>query len=207
MIDENNLLLSGILKDAQKEADKIILESQATSEKIIKEAEDKAMRSCQNEKALFDIKMKSLALQQDSDKANFDRVMELKKLDSSYAKVLSLVENRWEEVIKDKSFESVLVKWIAEAAIGLNLPEAKVSFSKKAPVTDEMLKEAEKLVLDATNFKVKLTLDECYTSEVGVVVSSLDDKISYNNLISTRSRRFKKQIKDIVQEVTCKAEE
>ncbi len=207
MIDENNLLLSGILKDAEKEAEKLIADAHLTADKIILEAEDKAERDRQNEKALFDIKMRSLALQKESDKEAFDRVLELKRLDASYDKVLSLVEKRWEEVIKDASFSSVLTKWIAEGAIGLNLPEAKVSFSKKAPVTDKMLRDAEKLVLEATNLKVKLSLDEVYAKEVGVVVSSLDDKISYNNLISTRSRRFKKQIKDIVQEITCKVEE
>ena len=207
MIDENNLLLSGILKDAEKEAEKKLADAHANAEKIIAEAKDKAERDCQNEKALFDIKMKSLALQKDSDKEAFDRVLQLKRLDASYEKVLALVAKRWEEVIKTTDFSTVLTSWIAEAALGLNLPKAKVSFSKKAPVTDKMLRDAEKLLIDALNFKVNLSLDEVNTNEVGVVVSSLDDKVSYNNLISTRSRRFKKQIKDIVQEITCKAEE
>ncbi len=207
MRDVNNLLLSGILSDAEKEAKKIMDEATRTAEKIILEAQEKADIDCQNEQALFDIKMKSLSLKKDSEIASFDRVIELQKLDSSYEKVLKLVDEQWNVVIKDPTFSAVLTKWVAEAALGLNLPTAKVSFSKKAPVTDKMLRDAEAIVLEATNLKINLCLDEKFTNEVGVVVSSMDDKVSYNNLISTRSRRFHKQIKDIVQEVTCKAVE
>ena len=203
MSENNNLLLDGIIADANSKAALIIKQAQESADKLIKEAHFKADHDSESEKVLLELKRKQLELKKEGDKNNIDRVYSLKLLDTSYEAVLKLVEKEWSSTVTSPTFSAVLVNWIAEAAIGLNLPQAKVAFSPKSPVTKQMLKEAEAIVLKVTNSSVSLQLDDTNTTEGGVVVSSLDSKISYNNLISVRTRRFQREIKKIVQDYTC----
>ena len=62
-----------------------------------------------------------------------------------------------ERLIETKEYRSILIKWIGEAAVGLNLDEAIVNYSFKESVDESMLKEAEQLVKNIGR-DVKLTL-------------------------------------------------
>ena len=86
------------------------------------------------------------------------------------------------------------------AAIGFDKSSAVVSSSVLYPVDDSMLRDAERLVKAKTGASLSLSHDERKTNELGVIVSSIDGKISYNNLLSTRIRRLMKEIRKIVQE-------
>ena len=110
------------------------------------------------------------------------------------------VEKRLAAKLASSSFSSVLVSWIAEAAIGLDRKEARVSFSEKTPVTAGMLREAEDLVKKETGAAVALSLDTERLSGAGVVLTSLDGKVSYNNQLDVRMRRYSRDIRRIVQE-------
>ena len=101
---------------------------------------------------------------------------------------------------KNGKLKDSLIGWIAEAAIGLDRKNAVVSYSLLCPVDDGMLRAAEALVKERTGASLSLSLDENKTSELGVIVSSTDGKISYNNLLSSRIRRYMKDIRKIIQE-------
>jgi hypothetical protein len=207
MSDNNNLLLEGILSDSKKDSESILAEARESADALMKTAEEKAEHDAESERSLFDLKLKQLDLKLESDKRSLERVYSLKKLDAAYEKIMERVSSQWEKEIASPAFRDTLVNWIAEAAIGLNLATAKVAFNPKAPVDEQMLRKAETIVKDHTNSSLTLTLDEVGTPECGVVVSSLDSKISYSNLISVRTRRFHREIKEIVQDYTCEKAE
>lgn len=197
---KNNLLLSGIIQDAEKRAEKIILTAEKEAEKNVVDAEKKAVVEAEKERNSYNIKREQISLKKESSEKNIERVYQLKKLNSSYEIVIKEVEKKIAELPKDKNFNKVLVSWIAEASLGLDLEKAVVSYSKEAPVNEEMLRQAEKMVFDKTGSKVSLSLSNQMLTKIGVVVSSPDYKIMYSNQIDVRQRRYNKEIKEIVQE-------
>ena len=174
--------------------------SEKEAEAIISEARERAEREASLEKRSYSVRLEQIQAREESARRSIDRLSELKGLDAAYTEVMDEVNLRLKDMIDSPSFSSVLVQWIAEAAIGLDRKEAKVSFSEKTPVTDEMLRQAEALVKKETGASVSLTLDAERLSGAGVVLSSMDGKVSYNNQLDVRMRRYSRDIRRIVQE-------
>ena len=200
MMTEDNPLIQGILSEAEEKAKRTIADSEEEAAAIISEAEERAARECEMEKRSYSVRLEQIQAREESARRGIDRLIELKGLDTVYKDVMDEVDKRMSEKIASPSFSSVIVSWIAEAAIGLDKKEARVSFSEKTPVTLEMLKEAEELVKKETGATVSLSLDTERLSGVGVVLSSMDGKVSYNNQLDVRMRRYSRDIKKIVQE-------
>ena len=197
---EDNPLIRGILDEARSKADEITKAAEKEAEVIVKEAEERGDREAEMEKRSYSVRLSQIQAREESARRSIDRLAELKGLDAAYNEVMDEVSLRLKKKLEDPSFSSVLVEWIAEAAIGLDRKEAKVSLSEKTPVTDQMLCEAEKLVKKETGATVTLTLDTERLSGEGVVLSSLDGKVSYNNQLDVRMRRYSRDIRRIVQE-------
>ena len=200
MKGEDNPLIQGILQEARAKADEIEKKAGIEAESIISEARERAEREAGLERKSYSVRLEQIQAREESARRSIDRLAELRSLDSAYTEVMEEVDRRLKAVVSNSSFSSILVSWIAEAAIGLDRKEAKVSFSEKAPVTEEMLREAEALVRKDTGATLSLSLDTERLSGVGVVVSSLDGKVSYNNQLEVRMRRYSRDIRRIVQE-------
>lgn len=200
MIENGNALVSGILDDARKKADSIIAEAKKEAEEIAKDAKEEARTKVEAEERTINLKLTQLQLKEESARRSVDRLSEIRKLDSAFSAVMDEVGKRIDALAAGGGLRDYLVSWIAEAAIGLDRKKAKVSFSPKAPVDRQMLDDAEALVRKITGADVILSLDEKKVGEIGVIVSSEDSKVSYNNLLSTRIRRYGKDIKKIIQE-------
>ena len=196
----SNALTDGIIREAQKRADNILSDAKAEADRIREDAIKEAESKVASEKRATDLRLSSIKLKQESAKRSIDRLTELKKMDYSYSIVMDKVELAFSEMAKNGKLKDSLIGWIAEAAIGLDRKNAVVSYSLLCPVDDGMLRAAEALVKERTGASLSLSLDENKTSELGVIVSSTDGKISYNNLLSTRIRRYMKDIRKIVQE-------
>ena len=200
MMTQDNPLISGILSEAEAKAEEIIRKAEEECASIIAEADERAERESQLEERSFSVRLERIKEREESARKNIDRLSELKVLDSAYNLVLKEVQKRLDSLVSSPDFRSILVSWIAEAAIGLDRKEARVSFSEKAPVDDQMLRDAEAEVLRRTGASVSLSEDPERLSEGGVSVSSLDGKVSYNNQLPVRIRRFQRDIKRIIQE-------
>ena len=197
---EDNPLIRGILDEARAKADEIEKASEKEAEAIISEARERAEREASLEKRSYSVRLEQIQAREESARRSIDRLAELKGLDSAYKEVMEEVDRRLQKKITEPSFSSVLVSWIAEAAIGLDRKEAKVSFSEKTPVTQDMLRRSEELVKKETGADVHLDLDTERLSGAGVVLSSMDGKVSYNNQLDVRMRRYSRDIRRIVQE-------
>ena len=200
MNTSGNPLVNGILADARKKADEIMSKASGDAASILADAEERARKGVEAEERSLDLRLEQIRLRKESARKSLDRISELRSLDSSYAEVMDEVSRRLDRMTSQPEFRSVLISWIAEAVIGLDRKEAKVAFSEKTPVTPDMLRDAEAEVLRRTGASVSLSEDPERLSEGGVSVSSLDGKVSYNNQLPVRIRRFQRDIKRIIQE-------
>ena len=200
MSSDSNALIDGIISEARKKADKILDDAAKEERRIMSEAHEEAEKKMEAEKRAADVRLGAIRLKEESAKRSIDRLTELKKMDYSYSVVMERVESEFKTLAKEGKLRESIVSWIAEAAIGLDKSSALVSSSLQYPVDDGMLRDAERLVFERTGAHLSLSLDERKANELGVIVSSTDGKISYNNLLSTRIRRYMKEIRKIVQE-------
>lgn len=200
MNTSGNPLVSGILSDARSKADEILKEARDEASAILSDAEERARKGEAAEEHSLSMRLEQIRLRKESARKSMDRLSELRSLDSAYSEVMDEVNSRLEKMTAAPEFSHVLVSWIAEAAIGLDRKEAKVAFSEKTPVSDDMLREAEAEVMRLTGSSVSLSADPVRLRSSGVCVSSLDGKVSYNNQLDVRIRRFQRDIKRIIQE-------
>jgi len=202
----DNLLLDGIIAEAQKKADAIRSQTDQQIADIQTAAKKRQEQLLADEDADYALKMKQVQLRLEANLASAKRRSALKRIDDNYQVVMSRVEKKFSEFARSEAFRPYIAQWIAEAAVGLDLKEAKVAFNPTCPVDGKMLENAAALVKKVTGSEVKLQLDSRPIREIGVVLSSLDDKVSYNNQVDIRLRRFDRDIRTMVQEHTWKAE-
>lgn len=204
MNKDSNPLVQQIISQAQSKASEIILNAKDRAQAIILDSKDQEEKAVLAERKSIAVRLDAISSQEASAKRNIDRLVELKSMDSSYNEVLFEVNAYFDRIASTDDFKPVLVNWIAEAAIGLDKKEAKVAFSSKSPVDEDMLREAEKKVLEATGATVKLSLDTQRCHAIGVVLSSIDGQVSFDNELDIRLRRYQKDIRKIVQEENAK---
>lgn len=196
MATSDNRLLDGIIEQADKSAQKKIKEAKASAEAIIAEANERIEAQNALLERELDQKLKLISLRLDTNKASARRRAILTEVDNRYQAVMDRVV----QLFDAKRVADHLPQWIAEATLGLDLREAKVSFSRKAPVTEAHLAEAAALIKKATGAEVTLHLDSKQLPGLGVVVSSLDETVSFNNQVEIRLRRFDRIIRTLIQE-------
>ena len=200
MTSEENPLIRGILDDARKKADAIIGKANEEAASIISEGGKRAEKERTSAEKSYALRLEQIKLREESARKNIDRLSELRSLDAAYTQVMEEVSRRLEAAMADPSFSSVLVDWIAEAVIGLDRKEARVAFSQRTPVDEDTLRRAEERVKEMVGADVSLSIDPKRLSGPGIVVTSIDGKVSYNNQLDVRIRRFQRDIKRIIQE-------
>ncbi|HKL60099.1 MAG TPA: ATPase [Sphaerochaeta sp.] len=198
MKSTDNRLLGGIIRQADETAQKTEEDARLQAIKILEEAHLRSDKELEAEQKAFQLKLKQIELRLQANMASVKRKASLRQIDESYLSVM----RRIREKMHCKTIGPYLSSWIAEAALGLDLKEAKVSSSKMCPVTEKHLEEATRLVKKHTGSVVVLSLDPKPIRSLGVVLSSLDDKVSFNNQVEIRLRRFDRVIRTMIQEHT-----
>ncbi len=194
----DNRLLEGIIRQADESAIKTVEDANLQAKKILEEAHQRSNQELEAEQKAFQQKLRQVELRLQANMASVKRKASLRQIDESYLSVM----RRIREKMHCKMIEPYLSSWIAEAALGLDLKAAKVSSSNQCPVTEKHLKEATLLVKKHTGSEVVLSLDPRPIRSLGVVLSSLDDKVSFNNQVEIRLRRFDRVIRTMIQEHT-----
>jgi len=198
MESTDNRLLEGIIRQAEETAKKTEEDARLQATKILEEARLRSDKEIEAEHKASQQKLKQVELRLQANMASVKRKASLKQIDESYLSVMRRIRER----MNCKMIEPYFSAWIAEAALGLDLKEAKVSSSKQCPATEKHLKEATALVKKNTGSEVILSLDPKPIRSLGVVLSSLDDKVSFNNQVEIRLRRFDRVIRTMIQEHT-----
>ena len=193
-----NRLLTGILEEAQQKAEQILSEAKEDAKRIEEEAERKAIAEIESERRELEQKLKHIQLRLEANLGSARRKASLREVDERYQQILHQVIS----ALDAKTIEGYLPQWIAEAAIGLDLKRAKVAYSRQCPVTQKHLDAAMALVKEATGSQVELELDPKPIRSLGVVVSSMDGSLSFNNQVDIRVKRFDRVIRHMIQEHT-----
>ena len=126
-------LLEGILKEAAESAKNHLEDARMQARKILDRAQDRAEEEVAAQRRATDEKVKQIQLRLATNKASAKRKAALRQVDDSYQRVMDAVF----VALDCKTLKPHLPYWIAEAAIGLDRKEAKVSFSRLCPVTEE----------------------------------------------------------------------
>ena len=194
-------LIRGIEKDAQDEARGIIAAAEEAAanrrisgklqlDSIMKEAEKSAKQR------VMEVKRNN-----GSTIVMETRRLHLKIRDRIINQVLEMVKERLQKMTGDTKYTGVLQDWIVEAAIGLNLDRASVNASEieRVKIDGQVLRRAEKELGDLTGREVHLEIEEGPPlSGQGIVLTSMDKRIAFNNQVATRLLRYQSEIRKII---------
>lgn len=176
-----------IIKDAETQAAEKKAYTQKKIESILNEAQKEGME--QSEKLKKKI-LSSVQLEVRRSSLNV-RGQVLKE-------VLSRVEQKFQSLIHDNCYKSILTSWITEAAIGLDAVSAKISASEdELPMINfDLISEVTEKVREKTGKHIVLQLSKgpAWDSQ-GIVLTSDDGRTAYNNQVRTRMLRKERDIR------------
>lgn len=194
-------LIFGIEADARAEEQRLLADARAQAaekkkyaqqkiDSILDEARSKAAEQAESikRKAIsgveLEIKRRSLQVR-----------------DSLIQNITDRVEKRLSAMIDGPDYRTVLTNWIVEAAIGLDAEAATVNASQRErPLIDTaMLDQARQAVLSKTGKSVTLTLSDAPPLKgQGVVLTSRDGRMAFNNQVRTRMLRKQRQMHRLI---------
>jgi V/A-type H+-transporting ATPase subunit E len=205
-VDKNEGLLKGIEAQARAKSEKIVADAQIRADKTIADALETSKHNVEVEAKAYKAKVATEQLKVEASLRSVTRKVQLEVMSRRYNSLVKSVKEKVLDTLKSKEGSDVLCSWITEAVLGLGLDEAKIAYCIDTPVTEKMLRRVEKNVKEKYNLSLALQLDSRRLFTPGVVATSLDGKISFNNQIDVRMRRFDKELKVAVQEGSCPTE-
>ena len=179
-----------ILSDARKEADRKRLYADRQLESILGDAKASAeKRAEQIRKQILsgvniEVKRRSMKFQEQL----FEDVLR---------RAMNVIQKRAEE----DDFRQVLLTHIVEAAVGLDVPAARINASEKerSMISKDLIREAEQRVNSLTGNKLHLALsEEPALRKLGVVLMAENKRTAYDNGIDTRLMRKATEIRQFV---------
>lgn len=199
-------LFEGILQSAHTQAEAIIARAEQDVLAVDSSYEKKIHSAVDQEKRLTEKRLEQIQRLEESTVRNLERKHEVSTSERLRTLIMSAVVKKMAALVGSSSYRTVLIGWIAEAAIGLDKLEAMVSCSFKESIDDSMLREAERLITQSTGKQVQLHLNTATLTGQGIEVTSLDGKIAYNNQVSTRLIRHERKLKELMEGQPCRKE-
>ena len=198
-MNNNAPLYDGIIESAQAEAEGILKKGNEEIAELKKSYKTKILDAKKHEEYLMSQKLKEIRLTRENYMKNMERSHqgeELKNLKKYSQKAL------FEEMAKKigtREYEKAVIYWIAEGAIALDADKVRVATSKKETITNEIIEKAVAIVEKAVSRKVEIQIDKKPLTTQGVVVSSVDGKIAYNNSINVRFMRLRVDFERVLE--------
>ena len=196
-------LVSGMEQEAQQEADKVIAGAQKEAERKILYTE-RQVESILNEAAKrAEAQAEKIRQQALSGVAVEAKRRSMNIQEDMHREVLHRAVSRIEKIADTDDYREVLLGYIVEAAVGLDVSAARVNATEheRSMITRELLVEAEKRVKKVTGKNVRLALSgEPPLRKQGVVLTSKDNRTAYDNRIDTRLMRKSEEIRQYIHE-------
>lgn len=194
-------LISGIEADARAEEQEIIKEAQ-------KQAAEKRKYSEKRIESLLNDARKEAEKQAEAVKNKVICGVELevkrcslRSRDAAMQEILNRVEKKLNSMDSDANYRSVLISWITEAAIGLDVESAEINASEKERllVDDQLLLEVKEKIHTHSGRQVALRLSDAQPLKSrGVVLTAADGCTAFNNQVKTRMLRNQREIQMLI---------
>jgi vacuolar-type H+-ATPase subunit E/Vma4 len=202
-------LIDGIAQDAGAEAEKIITEAEKAVKERIRAAEEQARAVVQQAESKAEEQAERIRSQSASSLRMESRRTHLKLQEQAVQEVLSRVRQQFAGMIGTPVYREVLLAWIVEGAIGLDVEQATVNASaaERKQIDKRLLQEAQDKVAELTGRKVSLALaDGGPLIPQGVVLKAVDGRVEFNNQVATRLLRRQSEIRKMIQDILWKKE-
>ncbi len=192
-------LYDGILMSARSEADEILKQGEKSAFEIKKSYEKKIADAKEHEQILLHKKLEEIVHTEENLIKNMERSVVgnlIKELRKHAQKALNI---EMASIVDTKEYKKALVEWIAEGAIALEAKSVQVATSSKETISDEMLTKAAIIVKKVVSREVEITRNPTPLSTQGVVVSTVDGKIAYNNSVHVRFMRLRSEFERVLE--------
>ena len=194
-------LISGIEADARAEEQEIIKEAQ-------KQVSEKRKYSEKRIESLVNDARKEAEKQAEAVKNKVICGVELEvkrcslhSRDSAMQEIMNRVEKKLNSMASDANYRSVLISWITEAAIGLDVESAEINASEKERVLvdDQLLSEVTEKIHTHSGRQIALRLSDAQPLKSrGVVLTAADGCTAFNNQVKTRMLRNQREIQMLI---------
>jgi vacuolar-type H+-ATPase subunit E/Vma4 len=200
-VEIDNDLIAGILKDAEAEAERIIKEAQQSAASRLENAHTQAA-------AIIDEAKQSAAKQAETIRQQMaDKILTLQRRaalrvqEDIFNQVLEETQSELAAQVKLPEYRKILIGWIVEAAIGLDVVNAFVNASAiERPLIDaDLLRDAAVKLKEITGRDVTFQVStNPPTLLQGIVLQTTEGGVEYNNHLVTRLTRCKSEIRKII---------
>ena len=199
MNQSKDILIAGIEADARQEEEKLLAEAEQQAadkrkygdqkiESILADARQRAEKQAEeiNRKVVSSVEMEV-------------RRRSLRLRDTILQDLMRQVEDRMKMRIATPDYRAVLLHWIVEAARGLSVDAAEVNASaaERELIDETLLREA----MEILEHKVVLTLSKAEPlGGQGVVLTSVNGRLAFNNQVRTRIQRRQRGIHVLIHD-------
>lgn len=176
-----------IIEDAKKQAAEKADYNAKKVESMLKDAQAEALEQADKVKKKM-LSSVQLEIQRRSLNVRNEVMMNIQKK----------VESKFDSMIGNENYINILENWLIEAAIGLDVQSAMINASEKevSLISDKLISAVVDKIHQKTGKQVSLKLsDKPPLSFQGVVLTSIDGHMAYNNQVKTRMLRKEREIR------------
>jgi V/A-type H+-transporting ATPase subunit E len=202
-------LIAGITQDAAGEAERILAEARKAADERIKAARDQARAVLQQAESQAQEQAGRIRAHSESLLHMERRRISLRRQEQAVQEVLSGTRERLAAMVGTPEYRQVLLAWLVEGAIGLGASEASVNASaaERKQIDEKLLKSVRDKVKELTGRNVSLSLTAADPLiPQGVVLTSADGRVEFNNQVATRMLRRQSEIRKEIQDLLWKNE-
>ena len=203
-------MIAGIEEDARREEERIIAEAEKQAAEKTKYAEKKVASLLDEARQKAKEETDALRRKAVASAEREIRRRTLQARDALMQNIMNQAEKKLNTWVGTPEYRSTLVAWIAEAAMGLAAEAARVNASEaeRAIIDDGLLREARERFKAQTGKDVTLTIaDEPPLEAQGVLLTTVDGRIAFNNQVKTRIARKRREIQTLVYDAVFAANE
>jgi len=194
-------LISGIEADVRAEEEKLVQEAQRRAEEKTKYARKQADSLLAEARESAEAEAATIESQAVSAVGREISRRSLRLRDTMMQRIMDRAAKRMEAMLDNPAYRDVLVNWIAEAAVGLGVETAVINASvrERALIDKALLAEARKRAAAQMGKSVTLKLTDAEPLEAqGVVLTTEDGRMAFNNQVKTRMSRKGRQIQKLI---------
>jgi len=194
-------LISGIEADARFEEERLVKDAETQAAEKIKYARKKAdslMDEARDKATAQGERIKQKAI---SEAEREIKRRALRMRDTLTQDIVTRTGEKLNAMIGDPDYRTILGNWITEAAIGLGADAAQVNASApELPLIDEsLLADVRERVNVQTGKPITLTISDAEPLEPqGVVLTTVDGRMAFNNQVETRIARKRREIQMLI---------